>query len=63
MYSGAILTAVCWREVVAPPMSRGRLEAAPFHLATFSISPSEGVISPEQPTISQPSAIADAAHC
>ena len=33
LYSGAIFTAVCWRLVVAPPMSSGSVIAAPLHLA------------------------------
>ena len=31
-YSGAIFTAVCWRDVVAPPIRSGSVEAAPLHL-------------------------------
>ena len=32
-YAGAICTAVCWRDVVAPPISSGSVEPAPLHLA------------------------------
>ena len=32
VYSGAILTAVCWRDVVAPPIRSGSVEATPLHL-------------------------------
>ena len=32
LYSGAIRTAVCWRDVVAPPIRSGRCEPAALHL-------------------------------
>ena len=54
-YSGAILTAVCWRDVVAPPISSG--SSSPrrsISRATSTIWSSDGVISPESPTTSTP---------
>src|SRR4029450_3209015 len=48
-YSGAIRTAVCCREVVAPPISSGRSRPRrSISLATPSLSPSDGGLSPEQ---------------
>ncbi len=45
-YSGAIFTAVCWRLVVAPPMSSGSVMARrSISRATKTISSSDGVIS------------------
>ena len=58
-YAGAIRTAVCWREVVAPPISSG--SSSPrrsISFATCTISSSDGVIRPERPTTSAPSATA-----
>ena len=53
LYSGAIFTAVCWRLVVAPPMSSGRLSCRrSISLATNTISSSDGVMSPLRPTMS-----------
>ena len=49
-YSGSILTAVCVREVVAPPMSSG--SSKPWRSispARWRISSSDGVISPDSP--------------
>ncbi|GAA3040872.1 hypothetical protein GCM10017559_81850 [Streptosporangium longisporum] len=52
-------TAVCWREVVAPPTSSGSfIPRRCISAATVTISSSDGVISPESPTTSAPSAIA-----
>ena len=54
VYSGATRTAVCWREVVAPPTSSGSsIPRRSISLATMTISSSDGVISPERPTTSQ----------
>ena len=54
--SGAISTAVCWRDVVAPPISSGRSSPRrSISLATLTISSSDGVIRPERPTASHPS--------
>jgi hypothetical protein len=58
-YSGAIRTAVCWRDVVAPPMSSGSLSPRRcISCATLTISSNDGVISPDRPTTSAPSATA-----
>ena len=52
-------TAVCWREVVAPPISSGSSSSRRcISVATDTISSSEGVISPESPTASHPSSTA-----
>jgi hypothetical protein len=51
--SGAIFTAVCIREVVAPPISSGTSKSCLFiSFATCTISSSEGVISPLRPMTS-----------
>ena len=55
-YSGAIRTAVCCFEVVAPPIRSGRSRPRrSISFATSTISSSDGVIRPERPTTSQPS--------
>ena len=52
-YSGAIFTAVCWREVVAPPISSGSSSRRrSISRATSTIWSSDGVIRPESPTTS-----------
>ncbi len=52
-------TAVCWREVVAPPMSSGSFSPRRcISVATLTISSSDGVIRPDRPTASAPSATA-----
>ena len=52
-YSGAILTAVCAREVVAPPIIIGILMFnLSISLAKYTISSNEGVINPLKPIIS-----------
>ena len=54
-YAGAIRTAVCCRDVVAPPISSG--SSSPrrsISEATSTISSSDGVISPESPTTCAP---------
>ncbi len=51
VYFGAILTAVCCLEVVAPPISSGMLKPTRcISLATWVISVREGVIKPDRPT-------------
>ena len=46
-------TAVCWREVVAPPISSGVvMPRRCISPATFTISSSDGVIRPDSPTMS-----------
>ena len=51
--SGAILTAVCWRLVVAPPISSGSvIFRRSISRATITISSSDGVIRPLRPTMS-----------
>jgi hypothetical protein len=56
---GAILTAVCTLEVVAPPINSGmRIPWRCISEATKAISSSEGVMSPERPTRSTPSSFA-----
>ncbi len=58
-YAGAIRTAVCCFEVVAPPISSG--SSSPrrsISRATLTISSSDGVIRPDSPTRSAPSAAA-----
>ena len=51
--AGAIFTAVCWREVVAPPISSGSvIPRRSISLATCTISSRDGVMSPESPTAS-----------
>ena len=58
-YAGATRTAVCWREVVAPPMSSGSFSPRRcISVATLTISSSEGVMSPDRPTASALSATA-----
>ena len=58
-YSGAIFTAVCIREVVAPPIIRGDSKLRLFiSWATCTISSREGVINPLRPMISTFSFIA-----
>ena len=58
-YAGAIRTAVCWREVVAPPISSGTSSPRrSISSATSTIWSSDGVISPESPITSAPSATA-----
>ena len=55
VYSGAIRTAVCWRDVVAPPTSSGSCSPRrSISFATTTISSSDGVIRPDRPTTSQP---------
>ena len=50
VYSGAILTAVCCRLVVAPPMSSGSvILRRSISRATWTISSSDGVIRPLRP--------------
>ena len=50
---GAIFTAVCTRLVVAPPMSSGMVNPSrSISLATWTISSSEGVMSPLKPIMS-----------
>ena len=57
-YSGAIFTAVCCREVVAPPIRSGSSSRRrSISRATSTIWSSDGVISPERPTTSTPSAL------
>ena len=52
-YAGAIRTAVCWRDVVAPPISSGRsIPRRSISRATSTMWSSDGVISPESPTTS-----------
>ena len=59
LYRGAIFTAVCSREVVAPPMMTGvRKPAFSISATTCPISSSEGVMSPLSPTKSAFSAMA-----
>ena len=56
--AGAIRTAVCCRDVVAPPISSGRSSSRRcISFATWTISSSEGVMSPEQPTMWHPSSL------
>ena len=58
-YAGAIRTAVCCRDVVAPPISSGRSSPRrSISSATSTIWSSDGVIRPERPTTSAPSATA-----
>ena len=58
-YAGAIRTAVCCFEVVAPPISSGRSRPRrSISSATWTISSSDGVISPDRPTTSAPSCAA-----
>ena len=46
-------TAVCWRDVVAPPISSGRsIPRRSISRATSTIWSSDGVISPDSPTMS-----------
>ena len=57
--AGAIRTAVCWRDVVAPPMSSGvRIFRRRISPATNTISSSDGVIRPLSPIRSAPSSAA-----
>ena len=52
-------TAVCCLEVVAPPISSGLLiPRRSISAATFTISSSDGVISPDRPMMSASSASA-----
>ena len=54
-YFGAIFTAVCFRLVVAPPISSGIFNPrSSINSATIIICSRLGVISPERPTISAP---------
>ena len=56
---GAIRTAVCCRDVVAPPISSGSFRPRRcISAATATISSSDGVIRPDSPTASAPSATA-----
>ena len=49
-YAGAIFTAVCWREVVAPPIRSGTaMPRRSISAATSTIWSSDGVIRPERP--------------
>ncbi len=49
-YCGSILTAVCVRDVVAPPMRSGSSKPSrSISPATWRISSSDGVISPDSP--------------
>ena len=59
LYRGVTLTAVCARDVVAPPISSGI--SKPWRcisLAKLTISSSDGVISPERPIRSAPTSVA-----
>jgi len=50
---GAILTAVCTRDVVAPPISSGMEKPSRcISRATWAISSSDGVMRPERPITS-----------
>ena len=52
-YFGAIFTAVCVRDVVAPPISNGCVKPCrSISRATWLISSSEGVIRPDRPMMS-----------
>ena len=52
-YCGAIFTAVCIRDVVAPPIINGRVMPRRFiSCATCTISSSDGVIKPLSPMMS-----------
>ncbi len=54
-YCGAMRTAVCWRDVVAPPMSSGSdRPRRSISCATSTMWSSEGVMSPDRPTTSAP---------
>ena len=54
-YFLSTLTAVCAREVVAPPTSSGMVSPRRcISEATLTISSSDGVISPDSPTASAP---------
>ena len=58
-YFSSTLTAVCARDVVAPPISSGI--SKPWRSisdATLTISSSDGVMSPDRPIRSAPSAVA-----
>jgi hypothetical protein len=58
-YEGAIFTAVCCLEVVAPPISSGMdMPRRSISAATFTISSSDGVIRPDRPTMSARSSTA-----
>lgn len=58
-YTGAIFTAVCILEVVAPPMSSGVFKPrSSIFLATVTISSREGVMRPDRPMMSAFSASA-----
>ncbi len=59
LYSGAIRTAVCCFDVVAPPIRSGSsIPRRSISFATWTISSREGVIRPERPTMSQSSSSA-----
>ena len=52
-YAGAMRSAVCTLDVVAPPISSGIVIPARFiSSATVTISSSEGVMSPDRPIMS-----------
>ena len=58
-YFCATLTAVCARDVVAPPISSGMSKPCrSISEARLTISSSDGVISPESPMMSAPSSLA-----
>jgi hypothetical protein len=58
-YFRSTLTAVCAREVVAPPMSSGRSKPwRSISEARLTISSRDGVIRPESPMMSAPSSLA-----
>src|SRR5574344_1034321 len=57
LYCGAIFTAVCTREQVAPPISSGvwrlrKYSSLSISPATYCISSRLGVIRPDRPTMS-----------
>ncbi len=59
LYFGVTLTAVCAREVVAPPMSNGISNPCrSISLAKLTISSSDGVIRPDRPIRSAPTSVA-----
>ena len=58
-YSGAILTAVCCRDVVAPPISSGSdSPRRSISCAASTIWSRDGVIRPDSPTTSAPTSAA-----
>ena len=58
-YSGAMRTAVCMRDVVAPPIIKGIVIFLRFiSLATWTISSRDGVINPLKPIIDTPFSMA-----